>query len=76
MRAVAIKKGQLREKATMPMPAEMGTLRVMAAVKNSLSITIPRASTEPARSAKLIGSKRFWLRSTSGSANTLLRKRV
>jgi hypothetical protein len=27
MRAVAIKKGQMREKATMPIPTEMGTLR-------------------------------------------------
>lgn len=27
MQAVAIKKGQLREKATMPSPREMGTLR-------------------------------------------------
>jgi len=27
MRAVAIKKGQLRQKARMPIPTEMGTLR-------------------------------------------------
>jgi hypothetical protein len=27
MRAVAIKKGQMREKVTLPIPTEMGTLR-------------------------------------------------
>jgi hypothetical protein len=70
MRAVAIKKGQLRESAPpISTPQEMGTLRCDACGEQFTFTTMSSSQIEPRLMSKLTGSKRFWRRNMSATAN-------